>query len=355
MPDRGEARPLCFVLDTNQWANSQLMRDPVSASLLYALTTTGSKIGFPQVIEREVMKHGLRLGVEAREAIQKGFRAVRALTGQAPDPELPSDEALHSAVTDRIAALEPLLVRVEFTQEHAVRALDRIDEKRAPARAGQQFKDSAIWEACLDLGRDFDIHLVTADKAFFQRGDHKQGLDAGLEAECAAAGIKCLAHASLEEALGEIAENIAGTFDPVPVIDGLEDEVRRQASDSAERAGVELGARGDFDVEAFVTETHTVLAVTFSVVFDVLDAEDGRYVGTATAGGQAKFDTGDGSVSDVRLGTLTIDVVERDGQEAQHATVFGWGASTIGTRQVPHVVRAPLPGGGTYSELRGSS
>ncbi len=73
-------RLICLIIDTNEWRASQLLRDPVSASLIFALSRAGGRIGLPEVIEREVLKHGVALGIEAPERIEKGLRDIRALT-----------------------------------------------------------------------------------------------------------------------------------------------------------------------------------------------------------------------------------------------------------------------------------
>jgi hypothetical protein len=57
----GADRDLLVVLDTNTWRSTQLLKDPRSAALLYALASVKGRIGMPEVIEREVFKHGVAM------------------------------------------------------------------------------------------------------------------------------------------------------------------------------------------------------------------------------------------------------------------------------------------------------
>lgn len=340
---------VCVVIDTNQWVSSQLLRDPVSASLLYAISTTGGCIGLPEVIEREVLIHGVRTGATSREAVEKNLRTIRALVGRAPGVTLPRDDEFEAATRQRIRELDSLLCRTPFTTDIAFRALTRVDTKRPPAHAGQQFKDCAIWEACLDLGAKFEVHLVSNDKtAFFEGANTARGMEKRLIEDCIAAQVRIILHPSLESCLEALADHVQG-FDKLPPLAAIEDEVISVVRDLADEHNLVIIERINGDLGAFVTEAPNTLALTFSLTFSAT-VRHGRpdAVAAAMVAGQARYDIGRAEVSDVKLDGVTFTVEGEDGEIAQHARQYVSATLHIGgSREEVHTIRAPLPGGAT--------
>lgn len=82
--------------------------------------------------------------------------------------KVPDEAEIKSAVQARITELDSLFHRVDFTWEHAQSALKRINEKSPPNNNNQQFKESVIWEAILELLSSHVVHFVTKDDAFYK-------------------------------------------------------------------------------------------------------------------------------------------------------------------------------------------
>jgi hypothetical protein len=291
--------------------------------------------------------------MEARQDVEKGLRQIRALTGSAPDVALPTNEDFEKAAVDRLQDLEPLLHRIPFTPEMALRALDRVDAKLPPARASQQYKDCAIWEACLVLADEFDVHLVTEDKAFFENGQVQRSvLDPQLQAECQAHDVEVTIYSSLKDALVALAENAVNTFDPRPVVEALEEAARELAKDPAAKHALVLGERRTYRLKAFVTEKRDVLSVTFTLMFQAFtEAVEPAIEGSVTVEGQALYSADSGAVMDVRPDRIKVGVSDEEGAMAEHIWIYGVGALVAGgAPPMPHTLRAPLPGGGEFNE-----
>jgi hypothetical protein len=188
--------PNCVVLDTNVWISQNLLRSPATSALLFSMIRAGSLLGLPEVIELEIKKQALRAARELRNDIAQHTRQLGLLLGTPArhildEEDLPTDEQILGAIQTRISALETMIVRIPFTHEHAKRALKRVLDEIPPNNPkDQQFKDSAIWEAMLELAGERTVTFVSGDRAFFEGRDYKQGLATALEKECKERGAK---------------------------------------------------------------------------------------------------------------------------------------------------------------------
>lgn len=194
----------CVVIDTNIWRSQLLLNTPTGVSLVYALGRQGGYIGIPEVVERELATQVVQAGLEAVGELQKPSRIIEALTGRAFGP-LPTEADLRTAVDARITELSPILVRVPFTLEHARAALDMVVAKLPPnGSQNQQFKDSAIWQAVLDLSSRYNVHFITNDRAFLlDRTDPSGGLAPNLHEDCTRLGGSVCVHCDLGSCLRE--------------------------------------------------------------------------------------------------------------------------------------------------------
>jgi len=184
--DTSARKPDCVVIDTNVWRSSLLLKAPIGVSLVYTLHKQGGFIGLPEVVERELKKQVVLHGIEASQELEKWSRIVSTLMDSLHLPDLPTSEALERKVNERLEELAPILVRVPFTPEHASAALDMVIEELPPNRPrNQQFKDSAIWQAVLNLASEYSLHFVTNDRGFLlDRNDPAKGLTDNLLEDC---------------------------------------------------------------------------------------------------------------------------------------------------------------------------
>lgn len=175
-----EHKPTCVVIDTNIWIqdSSLLLKTAMGSALLYILKQSNGKIGLPEIIEEELTRNTVKKGIEAVEAINKNFKAIEVIMGSRCLYEVPDKTNLEAVVKQRLTDLDDLIIRVDFTFEHAKSALRRINEKSQPnGEKNQQFKDSAIWEAILTLLSLYTdtVHFITNDQQFFKDKQVDQG------------------------------------------------------------------------------------------------------------------------------------------------------------------------------------
>lgn len=350
-------KPICVLVDTNRWRSSLLLRTPAAAALMFAVSQAHGALGLPEVVEREVVKHGIELGWEARERVHKSLADIRALVGSTPEVRLPTDQQLTSAVASRLEDLEAVLLRVPFTVDVALRALDRVDMRRPPAHTGQQYKDAVIWEVVLDLAQDYSIHLVSGDQAFFKDSNTRKGLEPRLAEECQDRGVEVHLHESLGACLDAITDNVAGTLDARAAVDAIAATLEPELRERLEREGAVLGQRGDSRLRAFVTEVPGRLSLAFELQFGMVRPEQAdlsgetQREGQVSVAGECLYRPESQRVQDVSLGSLaTREFTEAGLSEPRHV-VFGSGRAGRRERVVEYTVLEPLPGGGDYAVL----
>jgi hypothetical protein len=231
-------------------------------------------------------------------------------------------------------------VRVPFTFEQAQSALRRVLDKVPPnGEKNQQYKDTLIWLAVLELASDYDVLFVSTDKAFFANRDPSKGLAVELLADVAEAELSVIAVASL----GDAAEQIRVSEPPVNVeeISLLIDQAALDVlMPVAEQAEFLIGARAGSNLHAFATEDPHVLAVTFAMTHALEDLrEPPRRDAQAIAEGDCEVRNGE--VASFRLSRAVIDWVEPSGEPGHAGNVYIYPRG-IGERSEPFTVRTEI-------------
>jgi hypothetical protein len=115
------------------------------------------------------------------------------ITKGRPDFTRPTPKVVEQALSDRLTKLGFWIIRIPIRFEHTRTALERIIEETPPnSSKNQQYKDSLIWEAVIELASTHRVGLVTKDGAFCLNRDTKKGLANNLrtEAEATCFGVE---------------------------------------------------------------------------------------------------------------------------------------------------------------------
>jgi hypothetical protein len=335
----------CVIVDTNELRSSLLLNNTMGAALLFALQLQNGKLGWPEVIEDEIRKQALLRADEAIKRVRSELRVLEILVGSRPDPRLPSIEDVDSAISRRIADLAPLLIRVPFTIEHARAALRRVNDQTPPnGQKNQQFKDSAIWEAILELAVTHRMHFVTKDTGFYQGRDPKNGLAIELSNECARAGFEIHVYPELASCVEEL-RTAAPPFDVAAVVAALDVPLRIELSPDVAKRDFALGEVIKSSVSAFITERLGVLAIKYDVVYSGIDKSSQpspRTDASIRASGNARFDMGSGIASDVQLGNVEFDYADAEGVHRNVNLYIGIGSVSVGERLVQYSLEHPI-------------
>jgi hypothetical protein len=307
----------------------------------------------PEVVEDEIVKHAVKAGRESVDRIRSGFSRLARLTGSESEYEdlVPPDDTLESGTRERLRELDALPVRIPFTLEHAKSALQRVNDGTPPnGPKNQQFKDSAIWEAALDLSREYDVHLVTQDNAFFQNRKPDKGLARNLMEDCEAVGGSVTAHPDLRSCLEAIKEGVP-SLDPQELAAAADRAVMGELRETAEAQEFELGELESYNVSAFLTEKTHVLALSFELTYEAALAVTGQEQpvdAVVIATGDCSFDMRESTASDVRLSRLTL-IDQEDGQLPGKGVQYVYAGPIVNSgersRIRPHEIRLPIETG----------
>ena len=262
--DIAQQRPDCVVIDTNIWRSELLLRTPKGVSLVYTLGRQGGYIGLPEVIEREVTNQVLEHACDANRKVEDGSRIISTLTDTPFLPFSASEVALEQAIRTRLGELERILVRVPFTVAHANAALDMVNARVPPnGKGNQQFKDSAIWQAVLDLSLKYTVHLITNDTGFFLDRKTTKGLATNLQEDCKKANGSVAIYHDFATCLDALTSD-KPPFDREGLISLIEPFVMPRLQAEATRLRYELKESPRVEVTAFRTGDSSRIAVDFT-------------------------------------------------------------------------------------------
>ncbi len=303
-------KPVCVVLDTNVWRSDLLLKNPVGRSLTYTLQRQEGFLGLPEVVEMELPTQIVEAGLDAARKLEQQSRIMNTLMGSPFSLQIPTNAELEQQTQKQLTDLEQILVRVPFTLEHARTALEMVMTKVAPNEKNQQFKDSAIWQAVLELTSNYCVHLVTKDRAFL--ADPKQpekGLAQNLQQDCIARGTEVEVYCELASCLKGITEDTPSVNQDKLrslILPSIENELYSEAT----RCGVTVGEVVDLDIQVFRLPDADMLAVDYTITFqcepDFSNPSENRTELRATVHGGCQFQPVPPSVSDNLIQQIAI-------------------------------------------------
>jgi hypothetical protein len=289
------ARKICIVLDTNVWLSDHVLRTRLGASLVHTVAQLGAIIGLPEVVERELKPRWLD---RIRDLLGRAVPIARLLVSMAgeEDEDLylpPSEEQLVHAQQERLAELEAIMERAPLTLAQTSRAMDRVIARLPPSAKEEQFRDSALWEAVLDLGTRYDVHFITGDGAFFTHPDPKSGttLAANLADDREKAGAKVRCYRQLQECLEALKQDVK----PLPereLEDAVAAAIRERLDRRVSTAEFVTAELVELSIKAFETGK-PVFALAFSLTFALQTkraGDDDRANPRLTVTGECVFD-----------------------------------------------------------------
>ena len=305
---------LCVVLDTNVWRSELLLRSPLGVALIYALRASNGRLGLPEVVGEEMERVIVKAGSEAGADIEKGFATIQRIVGYRSRYSLPSQEVMRQSVSARLAELDPLIERVAFTLEQAKRALRRVYEETPPNGAkNQQFKDSVIWEAVLELAREYRVHFITGDNDFFEGRKPANGLARVLRSEVEGSGRTVEVYHDLSMCLAVLRRETPAVDEP-HLAAAIEEAIREDISGAAADRSFQLLELVKSKLEVFLTEQASVLSVAFELTYRMEDAEGreglGRTEAMAYGRGDCSYSSESRAVSEFSLDE--VEFVWRD-------------------------------------------
>ena len=328
---------ICVVVDTNTFVHSTLLLGtPLGAALLFSIENNGC-LGMPEVLEQEIIKHAISHAKEASDKISRNLETLKIITGVEIAFNIPTISQLETHVENRMRALENRFVRVPFTLEHAKSSLQRVMEESPPnGEKDQQFKDSAIWEAVLELAKSYEVHFITKDKGFYHQRDPKKGLAHNLVSDCATRGGIVVIHHEPQAFLDDLKQNAPPvSFHEVAAkIDAkIRDGLRKYAAE----VNAELGNLIGYAARAFLSADKDVVVISFDQMnYEAYDKTltDFPQADMIQAKGSCFFNCQSKDISDVDVESVTY--MEANGKPVESkSTTYSTGKALHNKRQTP--------------------
>jgi PIN domain len=346
--DSAEKSHLAVLLDTNIWRADPLLRGADGAALLHYLHQMGHKLALPQIVEIELTKHLHLMANESAEKIDEGWRFLERIIKGRPDFTVPTPKEVEEALSDRLTELSSWIIRVPIRFEHTRAALERIIAETPPnGPKNQQYKDSLIWEAVLELASKHRVGLVTKDGGFYNR-DTKKALANNLSKEADATRFGVEIYDDIRTLLQSLsvgapqtnAELFASYLDPY---------VRPSIETAADALHFRLGERTQQDVQIYATGTPDRPALGFKLTYSLTDdpaAEPmGRRDGSVTVDGTCFYqETASEVISALAFDKMEFTWLDAEDKLQRQANQFVRLVAVAGSgrRMIPYELRKPV-------------
>jgi PIN domain len=311
-----------LILDSNIWIAERLLRSALGSATLYCLAKSGSLIALPEIVKQEVDRRLVEQTEMACDTIRKSSELLQQISGYRMSTVAPSQEAVKKGINRRWNELSGVIGTIEFTIEHARGALQRIIQRTPPcSQNNEQFRDCFIWQCAIELAQDAPVHLVSNDHAFYQGQDPKRGLSSGLKAEAQQLGRIVHLYPNLSEFLAVVDQGVPG-LDEATIREAIVSSVAREAGELANNSSkgwkFELGAIREAKITGYATPEPSVVAVSFSVDFDLTLAEnpsgsDTKIPSGMTVEGECSYDPQRNAVLGVRISGWSKYLREKGG------------------------------------------
>ncbi|OKP83731.1 PIN domain-containing protein [Paenibacillus sp. P32E] len=326
----------CVVFDTNIWVcDTYLLKTPVGISTLYYLNTNKMVIALPEVVELEMKKHYLKLGNEAVKHIEKHFETIEILMGERDKYHLPTNEDLIMAFDKQINLLEHLIIKIPLTLQQARKALMKtIDEIPPNAYKNQQYKDSCIWEAIMDLAKEHKVYFITQDKGFFENREPRNGLARELKREVSGHNFEIYIYESLNIFLNDIKSKT-----PELNRSNLSEQLYRKILSDYIPENEVLREMKSCELSIFLTEKLNFLSISFilEVKAEFLENEsEEAHSGFVKFEGECFYDSFLNQVISVQLSTITY--YKEDGTKKTR-TVYMSALASYGRDSKKYMIR----------------
>jgi PIN domain len=303
------------LLDANVWVSERLLTTTVGSALIYAVSASGATIVVPEIVELEVSCVLHEHAEQAVENIRKATALLKQLT-QNPQMSLivPNRSGIEKAMRARWEDLQGAIRRIEFSHDHAKRALNRILAKRPPSgQNNEQFRDCCIWEAALDFAKEGPVHLITNDSAFYENRDRNKGLPILLREELECCNSTVTVYQSISHFLAEVKETVSEVDQALvsekitasigPSVNYIMERINRRNDNFA--LGKMLGLR----IKGFATPKPYIVAVSFTIGFDLVNLSDRIKDATLTVEGTCSYDAqGNDALSEVDIISWTASL-----------------------------------------------
>lgn len=336
-----------LVLDTNIWVyKTRLLNTSMGAALLYSLRQLDRILVLPEVVEMEIKKHTIKLGLEAVNRISENYKSLEQLMGVRDDYKVPEEVDFENRAKERIEELEPFIKRISLTLDLVRFALIRVMEETPPnGIKNQQFKDSVIWEHILQLAEEGNVDFVTEDKGFFKDRNPQKGLADNLLEDVEGTKGEIRVFNELSDYLKDLKEETP-EFNIVNTANNIHNVLWKELNDKANSKGYKLLQHIDSQINVFLTEKPDILALEFILSYStesvMLPGSDESIVATQKVKGDCKYSLSKEEVTDIKYDIIYLEDINGNKIPFFIEYFLQVGTGVIGRETIYYSFKEPL-------------
>jgi len=292
----------------------------------------------PEVVRLELEELLTKFLSEIRDA----HNELLTVFGSLKEVVLPTDSEIGSLVAGIVPNLDVPTREIPLTLEAAKSSLLKVVRKVPPSsEKNQQFKDGAIWAACVALLAEDDVYLVTEDSAFYEERQYAKGPARNLVEEADGHAHQLHLLSSLSELLKSIRVDVR--IDESGLVAAFVAANIEGINGLLSRTGFVLGSNPTVSIELFATEASSRLYAEFEIHYSCPDGtQEDRADAELHLAGSGFLDTSTMEFLELRNRGETLIYVNADGEQKVQNHVFGMGSLVIGHRTVERTVKFPL-------------
>ncbi|MDY0094925.1 MAG: PIN domain-containing protein [Candidatus Vecturithrix sp.] len=331
-----------IIFDSNIWISELGLNSAKGAAVRFFAKNRGATVVVPEVVKLEAERH-LKSELERYVAeLQKNHRQLLTVFGTLKELVLPDTRAIEEKVSSVFGKCEVELMDAPLTIESAMSAFLRTVDKIPPSDKDQQFKDGVIWFECVHLLETDDVHLVTADKAFYKGRQYENGL-----ADALAIEIKHAKHAlSISPTLSALLTVIKSevSVDKKSLVAQFWESNRQSIEGLLQRSAFNVVGDPTVAVDLYVTETPNRLYAEFCISYSCEDiTSDGRTDGVLLLRGDGTYSIQEKQFSAMRNHgeELSFKTKEHEDKSIHNIVIFA-ADLVIGHKTVEHAVKFKL-------------
>jgi hypothetical protein len=300
-------------------------------------------LAIPEILEYEIHKHFQKHTNDSIAHIHQGYNDLEILMGYRDDYIVPDSLQINKRVSDRLNELKDFIVFMPFSLEHAKHALRRvIDEVPPNGPKNQQFKDSVIWETLLEFSENYDIHFVTRDTGFFEKGKPENGLSQILKEELKDKTIHV--YFGLSEFLEAFQDKIP-SLNTDRLAEMIFEALETPFSTFCKDRNYDPGNLDTYIIQPYLTEDTSKVTIDYELFVNVLqNKEDSPQAEEVQAliKGTTSYNLNSESLDE----TPTLELVEfydLEGNRLPGGLITARGEIVIGRKKVYHKIKRPFP------------
>jgi len=330
------------VLDSNIWISELGLRSALGAATRFYLKRHRAVLVVPEVIRLEAERNLRNLLQGQVQSIHDAHSRLLSVFGRLKEIVLPSGSDIEHIVSGLFAEADVEFQTVPFSLESARASFLKTIDKIAPSDKSQQFKDGVLWADCVRLLDKSDVHLVTADKAFYENRNYKDGLAQNLSEEVTRAPNALFLHPTLHSLLEQLHTRVE--ISPEDLLQRFMEAHGNSVSRVLERMGFELGPIAASLIRPFATEKSDEIYVEFELAISCTPTtEDGRSDGQLILKGDGRLNLEPGTYSELRNYGEEFKYTTAEGtEESTKNTVIFVDSLVIGHKEVQYSVRHEL-------------